>query len=140
MIWDNTLMNDDDLRNALLGKLKEIREQINRLQDQARYFEGSLRSLPNQPELPKMPPTNPGANGHVNIFEAVGKAIDVAPPEFTVKDITHLVEQSLPKDQKPAKDTISSALWRIAKERNLQGKLDIKQKGSGRKPTIYVKK
>src|ERR1700733_8081911 len=132
-------MNNDDFRKTLVTKRKELQEQITSLKKQIEACDELLSALPNQPELLKMPIFIQTANGRVNIFQAVEKAIDVAPREFSVRDISQLVEQSLPQDQKPAKDTISAALWNIAKNRIKNDKLAIKHKGAGRKPTIYVK-
>jgi len=132
-------MNNDEFRKTILLKRKEIQEQITSLKKQIEACDELLSALPNQPELLKMPMMNPTSNGRVNIFQAVEKAIDVAPREFTVNDITQLVEQGLPQGQKPAQYTISSALWNIAKDRIKKGSLGIVKKGSGRNPTIYAK-
>lgn len=132
-------MNNDEFRKTILLKRKELQEQMSSFKKQIEACDELLSALPNQPELLKMPVMSPAINGRVNIFQAVEKAIDVAPREFSVRDIMQLVAQSLPPDQKPAKDTISSTLWNIAKDRIKKEKLAVKQKGSGRNPTIYVK-
>ena len=67
------------------------------------------------------------------------KAIANAPQEFTTLDILSLAHSVSHADKRPQRYTVTSAVWKIAGDLIKSGKLKIKQKGQGRRPTIYEK-
>lgn len=132
-------METEQLRSELLQWKQKAQKQIGALQEQVKGCDALLSALPTtrQPELPKLAAFQQAANGNEsnNIANLIREALDVVSNEFTVRDILSVVNSFYPKDNPPAKDTVTSAFWKLAKERGLK----IKVKGKGRRPTIYTK-
>jgi tartrate dehydratase alpha subunit/fumarate hydratase class I-like protein len=66
-------------------------------------------------------------------------AIEHAPREFSLRDVEEFILRTYPETRKSntVKSSIASSFWKIVKE---EMKLEIVDKGSGPKPTIYRKK
>ena len=133
-------MTDDDFRRELVLRKQRLRQQVVELQNQEAACDALLSTLPatRQPDL--IAATNSLAKPTESIVEIVRRAIDSAPKVFTVNDVLAVTDSVFNgHPNRPSRDTVSGAVWRQASDLIAQGKLHIKEKGQGRRPTAYEK-
>lgn len=125
-------MSDEDFRKELILRKQKLRADIAEKQKQEAACDALLKTLPAQRESS----TSSEEESSDGIVDAVNLAVAAAPKEFSVKDVFGVVQASIPE---ATKETVGSAFWKKADEMIKGQKLKIKQKGQGRRPTLYEK-
>ena len=101
---------------------REYRDALHAINKVQKMLGKNGDALPSPQETPEWP----GIRGAVN------KSLPAMPGDFTINDVKAFVDLNFPGSA-VSRDAIGGELWRLAKE----GKIEVVEKGAGRRPSTY---